>query len=186
MAALTFLAAGLWGAAPALGAAGNSTVVSGLVVGGPVPKVASTYPADGTEVPAGTLVLKIAFDQPMTPDGWSYGRSGTAGFPHCLAQPRLLGDQHTFVLLCSVAAHQSYALEINTPSDFKSENGRSARPAVLRFTTAGTGPRTIHDALAAAGLTDEDDPVMTWRDTGAGVSQSTPAAPDSAGASVHR
>ena len=68
VAALAILAAGFSSAAPAHSATGNSTVVSGLVVGGPVPKVASTYPAGGTEVPAGTLVLKIAFDQPMTPD----------------------------------------------------------------------------------------------------------------------
>ena len=64
--------------------------------------------------------------------------------------------------------------------------GRSARPTILRSTTTGTGPRTIHDALVAAGLTDEDDPVMTWRDTGAGVSQSTPAPPDPTGESAQR
>jgi hypothetical protein len=166
-------------AGPAHGASAPATGVSELViVGGPGPKVVASYPADGAEIPAGTLVLKIVFDQPMTPDGWSYGRTDGAGFPHCLAKPRLLGDQRTFVLLCNVLPHQAYALRINAPPDFKSENGRSAKPAVLRFSTSDTGPRDIHDALLLAGLTDVDDPVMTWRDNGAGVSQSAPTDPD--------
>jgi hypothetical protein len=163
------------GVAPAFGATDQPTRVGEVVVvGGPGPKVVSSYPADGSEVPAGTLVLKIVFNQPMTPDGWSYGRSETGAFPHCLARPRLLNDQHTFVLLCSVAPHQAYALQVNAPTDFRSEQGRSAKPTELRFSTTDTGPRDIHDALLQAGLTDVDDPVMTWHDDGKGVGASAP------------
>lgn len=175
----------LFNAALAHGATEPGTRVGEVVVvGGPGPKVSASYPADGAEIPAGTLVLKIVFDQPMTPDGWSFGRSQAAAFPHCLAKPRLLGDQRTFALLCNVLPHQAYALEINAPPDFKSEKGRSAKPTVLRFSTSDTGPRDIHDALLLAGLTDVDDPVMTWRDDGAGVSQSAPAAPEPDGKPV--
>jgi len=156
---------------------GPGTVVGEVVVpGGPAPKIAASYPADGAVVPAGTLVLKIVFDQPMTADGWSYGRTDGAAFPKCLQRPRLLGDQRTFVLLCQVAAQQSYGIEINAPRVFLGEDGRKAKPTLLRFSTTEVGPRDIHDALLLAGLTDVDDPVMTWRDSGAGVSQS--AAPE--------
>jgi hypothetical protein len=161
-------------------APGPPTTVEGVVVpGGPPPKVAASYPADGAAVPAGTLVLKIVFNQAMTADGWSYGQSQGEAFPHCLARPRLLGDQRTFVLLCSIAPHSAYAIEINAPPVFKSAIGRSAKPTVLRFSTTETGPRDIHDALVLAGLTDVDDPIMTWHDSGAGVSQSAPAADES-------
>jgi len=156
--------------------ASQGTPVTEVVVpGGPPPKVAASYPADGAVVPAGTLVLKIVFDQPMTADGWSYGRAEDAAFPKCLQRPRLLGDRRTFVLLCMVAAQQSYAIEINAPRVFLGEDGRKAKPTLLHFSTTEVGPRDIHDALLLAGLTDVDDPVMTWRDNGAGVSQSAPA-----------
>jgi hypothetical protein len=156
----------------------HGTQVGEVVVpGGPQPKVAASYPADGAAVPAGTLVLKVVFDQPMTADSWSYARAPDAAFPNCLERPRLLSDQRTFVLLCAVNAHQSYAIQINSPRDFANDVGRTAKPAELRFTTTEVGPRDIHEALKLAGLTEADDPIMTWRDPGAGVSQSPPPAP---------
>jgi hypothetical protein len=158
--------------------ASQGTPVTEVVVpGGPPPKVSASYPADGAAVPAGTLVLKIVFDRAMTADGWSYGRTDGGAFPKCLQRPRLLGDKRTFVLLCTVAAHQTYALEINAPRDFIGEDGRKAKPTLLHFSTTEVGPRDIHDALVLAGLTDVDDPVMTWHDNGAGVSQSEPPPP---------
>jgi len=166
--------AGTIGATPAPPPMAKPTPVSEFVVtGGPAPKVSASYPADGAEVPAGVLVLKIVFDQPMTPGGWSYGRSGTVDFPGCLAKPRLLADQRTFVLLCTVAPHKTYALEINAVKDFASASGRPAAPTVLRFSTGDTDSRYLHDALQQAGLTDADDPIMGWRDTGGGVSASS-------------
>ena len=74
-----------------------ATDLSGVVVAaGPSPKVTATYPADGSTVPAGVLVLKVSFDQPMTPEAWAYGRSDAGAFPDCLARPRLLGDGRTY------------------------------------------------------------------------------------------
>lgn len=142
------------------------------VVGGPAPKVVASFPADGGVVPAGVLMLKITFDQPMQPDAWSYGRSDQGAFPDCLAQPRLLADGRSFVLMCQVAPHKDYAIAINAPADFASSKGRSARSSLLRFSTADAGVFNTHDALAQAGLTDADEPIMRWRDGGAGVSQS--------------
>jgi hypothetical protein len=159
-------------AAAPVRAASPSTAVAGVVVaGGPPPKVASTYPANGSAIPAGILILKIIFDQAMTPDQWSYGHVEGAQFPLCLANPRLLSDQRTFVLLCKVVEHQNYAIAINSPKDFQNQAGRSANPTVLQFSTTVVGPRSMQDALGQAGLTDVDAPIMTWRDAGVGVSQ---------------
>jgi hypothetical protein len=165
------------GSNAAAGAASDPpTQVAGVVVvGGPPPKVATTFPADGAAVPGGLLVMKIVFDQVMTADGWSYSPSAGGAFPNCLNQPRLLADQRTFVLLCTVSAHQSYAMDINSARAFASAHGRSAKPFHLSFSTADPGTFEMHDALLQAGLADVDNPIMTWRGDGAGVSH----APDS-------
>ena len=149
--------------------------VQGLVVeSGPGPTVQSTYPNAADSVPAGTVVLKIVFNQPMTPDAWAYGRSAEGDFPNCLAEPRLLDDQRTFVLLCSVdLQNRTYAVEINLAPRFTSADGRSAKPYTLKFSTNDEITRGLHDALLQAGLDDTDDPIMTWRDPGQGVSQTT-------------
>jgi hypothetical protein len=147
-----------------------------VVVAGPGPKVVASYPADGGSAPAGVIVLKITFDQPMTADAWSYSKAETGAFPPCLAHPRLLNDQRTFSLLCTVSANETYAIAINLAPRFVSADGRSASAYVLKFTTSDVGVRDMHTALIQAGLTDVDDPIMTWRDDGKGVSQS-PAHP---------
>jgi hypothetical protein len=150
--------------------------VSELVVdGGAPPRVVASFPAEGGTVPAGVLVIKLVFDQPMTADGWSYGRAEAGAFPDCLARPRLLADRRTFVLLCSTASHKTYALEVNAAPAFVSAAGRVARPVRLNFSTAETGAVSLGEALAQAGLTAADEPIMTWRDGGVGVSRSPPA-----------
>jgi hypothetical protein len=145
-----------------------------VVVPGPGPTVKSSYPKAGDSVPAGTLILKITFDQPMTPDAWAFGRSADGDFPDCLTDPRLLGDKRTFVLLCSLSLNHAYAVEINPAPRFASDDGRLAKPYTLKFSTNDEITRGLHDALLQAGLDDTDDPIMTWRDPGLGVSQTPP------------
>jgi hypothetical protein len=168
------IAACCLGALPA--SAQTPKQVQGVVVdAGPGPTVTSTYPSAGGSVPGGTVILKIIFDQPMAPDAWAYARSPDGDFPDCLAQPRLLGDQRTFVLLCSLAMpNRPYALEINLAPRFASANGRSAKPYTMKFSTTDAITRSLHEALQQAGLDDSADPIMTWRDPGQGVSQSAP------------
>ncbi len=161
-------------AAPAARAQATKSVEGLVVVAGPGPTVQSSYPISGGSVPAGVMILKIVFDQPMTPDAWAYGPSADGDFPKCLADPRLLGDQRTYVLLCSVAANRTFAVEINFAPRFASAYGRSAKPFTLKFSTTDAITRDLHNALLQAGLADTDEPIMTWRDDGQGVSQTAP------------
>ena len=91
-------------ASPALAQTSSSpTRLSGVTVVAPsptLPKVVSTFPEEGKSVAPGALILKVTFDQKMNPDGWDYGK-GKDAYPNCLAHPRLLPDEKTFVLLCT-------------------------------------------------------------------------------------
>ena len=158
-------------AAPAATAQAAKQVEGVVVVAGPGPAVKSTYPAAGGRVPAGAVIVKVVFDQPMTPDAWAYGPSPEGDFPKCLENPRLLNDQRTFALLCSVAPNRTYALVINAAPRFASAYGRSAKAFTLTFATTDDDTPGVHDALLQAGLTDADEPIMTWHDPGRGVSQ---------------
>lgn len=172
MKALSVLAALAISALSAVGAqaAGPAPEVARvIIVGGPGPAVVQSFPAEGATVPGGVLVVKIVFNQPMAPDGWSYARSDQGAFPDCLGQPRMLADQRTFVLLCTVAGRQSYALQINAAGSFASDNGRTARPTLLRFKTGDPGVFDMEAALSQASLKPEDDPIMRWRDKDAGA-----------------
>ena len=163
---------------PTPAAAKPGTSVSELVVvGGAAPKVASTFPADKTEVAAGILVVKFVFDQSMAPNAWSFAPLDGSAFPQCLAQPRLLADHRTSVLLCTVVAHQSYAMRINPTPGFVADGGRVAQPFTLTFTTGDVAVRSLHDALDQAGLKDADEPIMQWNDDGKGVSASPARGP---------
>jgi hypothetical protein len=168
------------GTPPALPASAPKTADAGtpvkevVIVSGPSPKVVGSFPAEGAQVSAGVLVLKVVFDRSMAPDAWSYGAAESRPLPNCLERPRLLADKRTAVLLCSVAAHTTYAVQINPTPQFASADGRGADPAVLRFTTGDVGVRSLHDALTQADLSDADDPIMRWQDAGAGVSHSPP------------
>ena len=161
--------------APPKSPATGTPVKEVVVVSGPGPKVVGSFPADGAQTPGGILVLKVVFDQPMAPDAWSYGPAENRALPNCLERPRLLADKHTTVLLCSVAAHTDYAVQINPTPQFVSADGRAAKPVVLHFATGDVAVRSLHDALSQADLSDADDPIMRWQDPGAGVSHSTPA-----------
>lgn len=141
------------------------------------PKVVSTYPADGGKAPGGVLVLKVVFDQPMVPQAWSFGQGADGAFPHCLKTPRLLNDKRSFALLCSVAPDQAYAVQINASPDFVSARGRSAKPFLLHFSTTDATVYDMQTALKQAGLTDADEPIMTWNAQPGGVSSAAPPEP---------
>jgi hypothetical protein len=172
-ACLLALAAPCVGLALSAKSAAAATEVSGVeVAAGPPPKLAASFPAEGASVAAGVVVLTLKFDQVMAPKSWAYGRAAGADFPDCLTEPRLLADNHTFALLCTVAPNRSYAVEINPAPQFANSGGRTAKPMVLHFTTTGLITRDMHTALTQAGLTEADEPLMSWDDPGTGVSRS--------------
>jgi hypothetical protein len=74
-----------------------------------------------------------------------------------------------------VALSGSFGLEINASPDFISAAGRRPPPTRVRFTTTAEQTTVMHDALAAAGLTDADDPIMS-PDQATGAVQARPAA----------
>ncbi|HSZ50156.1 MAG TPA: Ig-like domain-containing protein [Caulobacteraceae bacterium] len=149
------------------GAAPPGKVVSEVVVpGGPQPKVASSFPAEGATVSAGELALKVIFDQPMTASKWAYAPSAAGSFPVCLDRPRLLADGKTFLLLCQVKPNTAYAIALGPAPGFEGAAGRDLAPTVLKFSTNDQIVDDLHDALDEAGLKDSDDPIMTWNDDG--------------------
>lgn len=132
------------------------------------PKLVSTWPENGQTVAPGVLVLKVVFDQQMTPRDFAYGLGGagdTAGDKlNCLKTPRLLNDSKTFVLLCTTLPGKTYAVALNPDAPggpaFSNLAENRAAPSALTFTT-GTGyPVTnLRDAMKAAGLSGLDMPV---------------------------
>ena len=68
-------------------------------------------------------------------------------------------------------ANRTYALAINQAPQFTSAYGRPAKSFILTFATTDADTPGVHAALLQAGLTDGDEPIMTWHDQGHGVSQ---------------
>lgn len=163
--ALWALCAAGW-VAPALAQTASSpTRLSGVMVAAPAktaPMVVSTYPAAGKTVTPGALIVTVTFDQVMNPDGWDYAK-GADLYPQCLARPRLLADEKTFVLLCTTPpkARFSIALNASTAGGFENLAGQRAMPAQVDFSTDdGKSMATITDAMKAAGLKPDQGPVM--------------------------
>ena len=155
------------------------TAVTGVVVVPPSkdpPAVSGTYPAAGAAISPGTLVLKVTFNQRMDPNGWRFDR-GADSYPACLARPRLLPDEKTFVLLCSVGGQGKFSILFNAPGagGFANLAGQRASAFELQFSTSdGASVGTLQDAIKAAGLKAEDDPVMDKRPATAALAANPP------------
>jgi hypothetical protein len=166
-------------AAQTPGAGSVPTPLTGIVVTPPSkepPAVAGVYPAPGASVSPGALVVKITFDQRMNPNEWRFDRSGDS-YPQCLARPRLLADEKTFVLLCTVGGAGKFSIALNGVGSggFANLAGQRATPYELQFaTSSGASVGTIQDAMKAAGLRPEDDPVMDKRPAGALAASTAP------------
>jgi hypothetical protein len=162
--ALAVLAAG--GAAVAQTASTPAPVpLSGVTVAAPAktpPMVVSTFPEAGKSVAPGALILKVTFDQKMTPDGWDYSQ-GTDRYPQCLERPRLLADEKTFVLLCTAGPSTRFSVKFNATSagGFQNLAGQRASASEVDFTTSSDEAlSTIDDAMKAASLKKDEGPVM--------------------------
>jgi hypothetical protein len=129
----------------------------------PPPKLISTYPAEGETVAPGVLILKVSFDQQMTPSAWNYAPAPGAEPMDCVKTPRLLGDQRTFVLLCRVLADKTYGVTFNAqrPGGFANLGENPALTAALTFKVDSDTPiTTVRRAMEAAKLQPDQMPVQ--------------------------
>ena len=156
---------------PARPPAETPTPVSPITVMPPTdkPKVVATWPASGETIAPGVLVLKVVFDQQMTPRDFAYGL-GTGDKLDCLKTPRLLNDNKTFVLLCTTLPGKTYSVALNPDAPggpaFSNLAENRAEPGALAFTTGTGEPVTkLRDAIKAAGLGGLDMPVEEAPDT---------------------
>ncbi len=132
------------------------------------PKVVATWPDNGQTIAPGVLVLKVVFDQQMTPRDFAYGLGAGGDKLDCLKTPRLLNDNKTFVLLCTTLPGKTYAVALNPDARPGASGGPAfsnlaenrATPGALTFTTGTGDPVTnLRDAMKAAGLGGLDMPV---------------------------
>ena len=114
------------------------------------PKVVKASPDNGDEkVNPATRELRVVFDQPMAPDGFSVVGGGP-NFPEIVGKPRW-ADAKTFVMRMRLKANHQYHLSLNndTFTNFRSENGEIATPYPISFKTgaAKAPPDPAKDAL---------------------------------------
>jgi hypothetical protein len=131
-----------------------SATVSGVTVtiSREIPKVVSTYPAQGASIAPGILIIRITYDTRMQGQSWSYVTSRAGEYPECAATPRLLDDHKSFALICRTLPRKTYALWFNH-GDYQNFTSVSHRPAAayeLKFTTSDADPVwTLQDAIKA-------------------------------------
>lgn len=127
------------------------------------PKMVSTYPAQGATVAPGVLILKVAFDQQMSPSAWNYAPAPDVTPMDCVKTPRLLSDQKTFVLLCRVLGNRDYGVTFNAQrgGGFANLGDNPAETAALTFKVGADDPvTTLRRAMDAAGLKPDQMPVQ--------------------------
>lgn len=127
------------------------------------PKMVSTYPAQGATVAPGVLILKVAFDQQMSPSAWNYAPAPDVTPMDCVKTPRLLSDQKTFVLLCRVLGNRDYGVTFNAQraGGFANLGDNPAETAALTFKVGADDPvTTLRRAMDAAGLKSDQMPVQ--------------------------
>lgn len=140
------------GETPKQNKAPDDTTVSGVTVTAStkVPKVSSTFPAQGASVAPGVLVLRVSFDQPMLGESWSYVTGAGGDYPDCADAPRRLDDRKSFVLICRTMPKKTYALWFNREpyQNFVSLMHKPASSYLLKFTTSDADPVwTLVDAM---------------------------------------
>ena len=102
---------------------------------GPNPHVVSTFPAQGSVIPAGPFTLTIKFDRPMRDHAYSIVNGSAASTPDCDYRARLMPDQRTFVVQCKAAPGHHYWLWFNRQPymNFQSIDGFPSIPYHLEF-----------------------------------------------------
>ncbi|MDF1815457.1 MAG: M56 family metallopeptidase, partial [Verrucomicrobiales bacterium] len=103
------------------------------------PKVVAASPDNGDRtVSPDTKEIRIEFDRPMDPSGFSFVGGGS-NYPEVTGRPRWI-DSKTVVLPVTLRHSHDYFLSINSDSykNFRSEQGFQAVSYPIRFKTAAT------------------------------------------------
>ena len=110
------------------------------------PKVVATFPANGSVVRPGVVVVRVTFDQPMACDASFDGVSNLPNpCPGRWREVTLSRDQRSFRTVCEVKANTRYRLTLHS---FRNSHGLVV-PADVTFSTSGAAPiATIRQALA--------------------------------------
>jgi hypothetical protein len=137
---------------PSPDALSNTTSSVTVTVSRETPKVVSAYPAQGSSIAPGILIIRVTYDTRMQGQSWSYVTSRAGEYPECAASPRLLDDHKSFALICRTLPKKTYALWFNH-GDYQNFTSISHRPAAayeLKFTTSDADPVwTLEDAIKA-------------------------------------
>ena len=100
------------------------------------PKVVKASPDNKDEnVDPATKELRVVFDQPMDPSGYSVVGGGP-NFPEIVGKPRW-EDARTFVMRMRLKPNHQYHLSLNNPTftNFRSKTGEAATPYPISFKT---------------------------------------------------
>lgn len=135
------------------------------------PRVVKTVPPSGSEdVDPATTQVRIEFDQPMSPTGFSIVGGGKQ-VPDVAGQPSWIGDR-VFVLPVKLQPGRDYRFSVNseTASGFRNRNQVPVQPTVIRFNTLQPplppAPKEVRarNAAAAALLRKLIDENYSYRD----------------------
>lgn len=121
------------------------------------PKVVKSFPAAGEKDvdPAAVTELRIVFDQPMSPKGWSVVRSGQGVFPDLVDKPKWEDDNRTFVWRMKLEPNTDYWLSVNGSggrfTNFRAADGTPAEHYPIPFSTgpAKDAPPPAPDVVKA-------------------------------------
>jgi hypothetical protein len=114
-------------------------ITQGAIAG--QPKVTQAVPADGSQgIDPASKELRIVFDQPMAPGGWSVVGGGET-FPKFVGKARW-EDDRTFVWSWRLEPDHDYWLSINSDrfANFRGTNGEPAVPRPISFRTGQGQP----------------------------------------------
>lgn len=115
------------------------------------PQVVDIYPRPGETVPAGLVVVRITFDQPMSRCSYSMTTLPKLAFPDQLpTRPRITADLKTFLLPAWTQPNQDYLLTVNGPPFvfFKNIFGQAAKSRPVLFKTSEIVARSEQEAAS--------------------------------------
>lgn len=106
------------------------------------PVVIKTVPESGSlNVPPGEFEIKATFSKAMTDQSWSWCTVWDNSCPDALGKPHYDADQKTCVMNVKLEPGKTYGYWLNTKEfrNFRDQQGHSAVPYLLVFSTTGQG-----------------------------------------------